>query len=43
MTSEEHTYRCDLCGDRFETEDQLRDHWDRTHERETVAASERTS
>jgi len=31
-TVSEQTYRCDLCGERFETDDELRDHWQKTHE-----------
>ena len=29
------TYRCDVCGERFGSEDELRRHWDATHESET--------
>ncbi len=40
------TYRCDLCAERFETEDALRDHWQGTHEmhetREPVTAAPRS-
>jgi C2H2-type zinc finger len=26
------TYRCDLCGDRFASQDDLRAHWEATHD-----------
>jgi hypothetical protein len=32
---DDQTYRCDLCGETFEAEDQLREHWEATHESET--------
>jgi hypothetical protein len=39
----EQTYRCDLCAERFETEDALRDHWLEMHEaREPVATASRS-
>jgi predicted nucleic acid-binding Zn ribbon protein len=28
-------YRCDVCGERFDTQDKLREHWQATHESET--------
>ena len=31
----ERTYRCDLCGERFDSDEDLRDHWQATHESET--------
>jgi predicted nucleic acid-binding Zn ribbon protein len=35
----EHSYRCDLCGARFETDEALREHWQSTHEaREPIGA-----
>ncbi len=40
------TYRCDLCAERFETEDALREHWQGSHEtletREPVTAAPRS-
>ena len=40
----EQTYRCDVCGAGFETDEQLRDHWEETHEtREPINATSRTS
>jgi hypothetical protein len=43
MTRAEHTRRCDICGAQFETDEQLRDHWERIHEAETVGAQERST
>jgi hypothetical protein len=42
----EQSQRCDLCGARFDTAEQLRDHWDQTHEtqdtREPIGTSARS-
>jgi hypothetical protein len=43
MTLDDHTRRCDLCGAQFETDEQLRDHWESVHEAERVGAPERSA
>jgi hypothetical protein len=36
----EHSYRCDLCGERFDSDEQLREHWLEAHEtREPVTTT----
>jgi len=30
-TTDTSTYRCDLCGEMFDTEERLKQHWDAQH------------
>ena len=35
------THRCDLCGETFESDEELRDHWDARHAASVVGATSR--
>lgn len=36
------TYRCDVCGETFDTEERLKEHWDAQHDSEpSISAAPR--